>query len=84
MDLAKGSAFNYQGLGASHWLAMLPAFLLPVLIYLPFSWMGYPQTGIIFIGALGLVGLLFHRYLLKVVLKQFMKRKYEMAEGFRK
>jgi hypothetical protein len=83
MDLAKGAVFNYQGLGASHWLAMLPAFLLPVLIYLPFSFLGYPQTGIIFIGALGVAGLLFHRYLIKLVLNQFLKRKYEMAEGFR-
>ena len=83
MDLAKGAAFNYQGLGASHWLAMLPAFLLPVIIYLPFSFAGYPQTGIIFIGALGLAGLLFHNILIRMVLKQFLKRKYEMAEGFR-
>jgi len=83
MDLRKGAAFNYQGLGASHWLSMLPAFLLPVIIYLPFSWAGVPKAGLLFIGALGVAGLLFHKTMLNIILKQFLKRKYIMAEGFR-
>jgi len=83
MDLTKGAAFNYQGLGASHWLSMLPAFLLPVLIYIPFNMMGEKTAGLLFIGALGLAGLLFHKSMLNIVLKQFNKRKYDMAEGFR-
>jgi len=83
MDLSKGAAFNYQGLGASHWLSMLPAFLMPVFIYLPFSWMNYPTAGMIFIGALGVAGLMFSKSLLSVILKQFMNRRYSMAEGFR-
>lgn len=83
MDLSRGAAFNYQGLGASHWLSMLPAFLLPVFIYLPFEWMGYPTAGLLFIGALGVIGLMFHKTLLGIVLKQFLKRKHIMAAGFR-
>jgi len=83
MDLSRGATFNYQGLGATHWLSMLPAFLLPVIIYLPFSWAGFQTAGLIFIGALGLAGLLFHKSMLNIILKQFYKRKYIMAEGFR-
>jgi hypothetical protein len=83
MDLSRGATFNYQGLGATHWLSMLPAFLLPVIIFLPFSWAGFQTAGLIFIGALGLAGLLFHKSALNIVLKQFYKRKYIMAEGFR-
>jgi len=83
MDLSRGAAFNYQGMGATHWLSMLPAFLLPIFIYLPFRWIGYPKAGLLFIGALGLVGLLFHKSLLNIILKQFLSRKYDMAEGFR-
>lgn len=83
MDLSKGAAFNYQGLGASHWLSMLPAFLLPVFIYIPFNLMGIPKAGMIFIGALGVCGLLFSRPLLSIIVKQFLKKKYSMAEGFR-
>ncbi len=83
MDLSRGAAFNYQGLGATHWLTMLPAFLLPVIIYLPFSFAGIPRAGFLFIGAFGLAGLLFNRSLLNVVYRQFLKKRYTMAEGFR-
>lgn len=83
MDLSKGAAFNYQGLGATHWLSMLPAFLLPVFIYIPFNLLGYPTAGILFIGALGVTGLLFSRSLMNTIVKQFLKRRYSMAEGFR-
>ncbi len=83
MEMSKGATFNYQGLGATHWLAMLPAFLLPVIIYAPFGIAGAKIAGLLFIGAVGLVGLLFHKSMLNIVLKQFYKRKYVMAEGFR-
>ncbi len=83
MDLSRGAVFNYQGLGATHWLSMLPAFLLPIFIYVPFNWLGYPKAGLLIIGALGVAGLLFHKTLLNIVLKQFLKRKHIMATGFR-
>lgn len=83
MDLSRGAAFNYQGLGASHWLAMIPAFLLPVFIYLPFSYLGYPVAGLLFVGALGVAGLLFNKTLTRFIYRQFMKKRYAMAEGFR-
>ena len=83
MDLSRGAAFNYQGLGATHWLAMLPAFLLPVIIYLPFGLFGYPNAGLLFIGVLGVVGLLYNKSLTRMIYRQFMKRRYAMADGFR-
>lgn len=83
MDLSRGASFNYQGMGASNWLAMLPAFLLPVLIYAPFSFAGYPNAGLMFIGLLGILGLSFNRYLMDIVLRNFYSRKYNMADGFR-
>ncbi len=83
MDLSRGATFNYQGLGATHWLSMVPAFLLPVLIYLPFKLLGYETAGILFIGAIGIAGLLFHKSMLNIVMKQFLKRKHLMAAGFR-
>jgi hypothetical protein len=83
MDMKRGSAFNYQGIGASNWLAMIPAFLLPVLIYLPFSLADMPYTGIAFIGIVGIVGLLFYKTFIELVFKQFQKRRYTIAENFR-
>ena len=83
MDLSKGAAFNYQGVGATHWLSMIPAFLMPVLIYVPFGIAGYELAGLILIGAMGIGGLVFRKALMNVLLKQFMKKRYAMAEGFR-
>ncbi len=83
MDLTKGAAFNYQGIGAGNWLAMLPAFLLPVLIYLPFSLFGYPYAGLMFIGILGLIMLLLINPMIKIIEKQLISRRYIMAESFR-
>ena len=83
MDMSRGSTFNYQGMGASNWLAMIPAFLIPVIIYLPFSLASAYYTGLIFIGIMGLVGLLFHKTFLNIIYKNFITRRYIMADGFR-
>ena len=84
MDLSKGAAFNYQGLGASNWLAMLPAMLLPIGLYHLFAFFDLPMFGIAVIGVLGLIGLLFSKSIMEILVHQFEKRKYIMAEGFRK
>lgn len=83
MDLSRGSAFNYQGVGASNWLAMIPAFLFPPLVYWPFSAAGIPVAGFMIIGIIGLAGLAFNKQLLQLIRRQFEKRRYVMAEGFR-
>jgi hypothetical protein len=83
MDLAKGSSFNYQGVGAMNWIVLLPAFLLPILIYTPFGSMGYKYTGLAAIGLIGLIGLLSRKFWVRAIEKNFYKRKYTMAEGFR-
>jgi hypothetical protein len=83
MDLSKGSSFNYQGIGAMNWLVLLPAFLLPILIFLPFNLMGYKYTGYAVIGISGIVGILTRKFWVRMIERNFYKRKYMMAEGFR-
>jgi hypothetical protein len=83
IDLTRGGAFNYQGIGAMNWLAVLPAFLLPILIYIPFNLAGIPNTGIAFIGFLGILGLFFSRFFIRIIFRSFYKRKYIMATAFR-
>ena len=83
MDLSKGAAFNYQGVGASNWLAIIPAFLLPVLIQIPFQQMGIPNIGLVFVGCMGILGLILHKPVLKLIYSNFMSRKYVMASAFR-
>ena len=83
MDLSKGSAFNYQGIGAMNWLVLIPAFILPVLIYTPFGLTGLKYTGLAVIGLTGIAGLLFRKAIVKKITDNFFHRKYIMAEGFR-
>lgn len=83
MDLTRGAVFNYQGMSSMNWLAMFPAFLVPVLIYWPFGAAGYPNAGFLFIGILGVIGLIFHKTILGWITNNFYSRKYMMAAGFR-
>jgi len=83
IDLSRGGAFNYQGVGASNWLAIIPSFILPFLIYLPFRLSGYPYTGIAFTGFLGILGLFFTRFFIRLITNSFHQRKYIMAASFR-
>jgi hypothetical protein len=83
MDLTRGGAFNYQGIGAMNWLAILPAFVLPILITIPFNIAGYPNTGIAVIGLIGIIGLFFTGIFLKIIANNFYKRKHIMAGSFR-
>ncbi|WP_192822553.1 DUF5687 family protein [Rufibacter sp. LB8] len=83
MDLSKGSSFNWQGVGASQFIMMLPALVLPILIYLPFGLMGHPWWGIAAVGVVGLLGFIFHKQLLGVVVNRFQAQKYAIAAGFR-
>lgn len=87
LDLSKNASFNYQGMGATHWLSMLPAFLLPILIFLPFKHFGNGESSVLIghllIGVIGLTGLLLHKTLLGVLTRQFMRKRHVMAKGFR-
>ncbi|MFB9862986.1 DUF5687 family protein [Rufibacter immobilis] len=83
IDLSKGSSFNWQGVGASQFILMLPALVLPILVYVPFGLMDKPYWGVAAVGVLGLLGFIFHRQLLGLVVKRFQEQKYAIAAGFR-
>jgi hypothetical protein len=83
IDMNRGGMFNYQGISSMNWLALIPAFLMPFLIYFLFKLSGHPDIGLIFSAVLGLTGLLFTRSLLKIITRNFYARKYIMAKSFR-
>ena len=83
MDLSKGSAFNYQGVGGRHFVLMVPLLVLPILIYLPFSLMDQTNVGLALIGALGILGLIFREKMLDLITQRFISKRYLMSEGFR-
>ncbi len=83
IDLSRGGVFNYQGIGAMNWLAIIPAFLIPIVVYSLFRMSGHPYVGIAFTGFIGIVGVFFNRFFIRVITKSFYKQKYIMAHYFR-
>ncbi|AKD02205.1 DUF5687 domain-containing protein [Pontibacter korlensis] len=83
LDLSKSSAFNWQGVGASVYIMMLPVMILPILIYLPFGLLDVPYMGVAAIGLIGLIGFSFQRQLLQWTANRFVQHKYKLASGFR-
>jgi len=84
LDLSQGQAFNYQGVSGTQFILSIPIFLTPMLIYLPFWAFGNPMAGIIAIGVTGLAGIGFNKVLMNLVVQRFERRRYIIAEGFRK
>ena len=83
MDLSRGGAFNYQGMGVSNWLSIIPAFLLPLGISLLCKLLGYPSAGLLVNGVIGCIGLICSGYFIHLIYKRFASRRYSMAAGFR-
>lgn len=83
IDLSRGAVMNYQGVGAKQFLIAVPVLLLPALIYLPFGIFVGQDAGLIAIGGIGLLGILLRKYILRLIEKAFVQRKYQLAEGFR-
>lgn len=83
MDLSRGSAFNYQGVGGRHFVLMIPLLVIPIFIYLPFGILGQPNAGFALIGLIGLLGLLFRERMMDQITARFISKRYEMSEGFR-
>ncbi len=84
IDPERQAFFNYEGVGASQFLYVIPLFLGPILIYLPFGASGYPYAGLAAIALCGLVGILFRNQLLDALTNQFRARKYIITSGFKK
>ncbi len=83
MDLGKSTAFNFQGIGATHYLTMIPVFIVPLILYLPFKWFGNADHGIYLVGLTGLLGLAFRKAFIQMIFRNFEARRHIMANGFR-
>ncbi|NJN41469.1 MAG: hypothetical protein HC811_03725 [Flammeovirgaceae bacterium] len=83
VDLTRSSAFNYQGVGAAQWLMGFPILLSPYIFYLPLSYLGYSNFGLVAVGLAGLIGFTMHPYLIDFTTRRLIKKKYLMASNFR-
>jgi hypothetical protein len=83
IDLSKGAAFNWEGVGGTQWLISLPLFLTPFIIYLPFSLLHCPNLGIALLAIAGLSLIITRSFWINKLEADFYKRKFIIAEGFR-
>lgn len=83
IDLSKGSAFNYQGTGATQFVIVIPLLVFPLLIFKAFDLFGKPNYGLITLSIMGLISLAFARYWFREIVKNFKEKKYINAQGFR-
>ncbi len=83
IDLNKGAAFNYEGVGAAQFLIAIPVLLLPYVVYLPFRLLGNDVIGLILVGVVGLVGFLFRDKTIDMLTSAFVKNRHKIASGFR-
>lgn len=83
LDINKSASFNYQGVGASQWILMIPFMAMPYLIYLPFGYLNQPYWGLIAIAIFGLAMLMTRNFWINYIIKRFEQQRYKIAEGFR-
>jgi hypothetical protein len=77
------SMLSTQGKGSSQYLAFIPVLIVPTGIIIPFAIYEVFDIGLVFLGALGLLGIIFQKPLLKQYIKLFNKQRYKLASGFR-
>lgn len=82
INLNQRAAFNYQGTGAVQWLISIPLLLIPmVFFYIPYKLINF-ESGIAAITVLGIIGIIFHEKVMKIIAKKYMNSKYKMIHAF--
>ncbi|GAA3656900.1 DUF5687 family protein [Flavivirga jejuensis] len=82
IDLDQKAAFNFQGTGAVQWLIGIPLMLLPLAIFgIMYAIAGF-EIGCLILGILGIIGIIFHQRLMKVITKKYLESKYKMIDAF--
>lgn len=83
LDLNQSSVMNYQGVGASQWIAGLPMMLGPIGIFYLFNLAFGAIGGYVALGTLGLIGILFHSVVIDFFSKQYLKKKHQLIRNYK-
>tara|TARA_R110002049_G_scaffold307109_1_gene506841 strand:- start:238 stop:798 length:561 start_codon:yes stop_codon:yes gene_type:complete len=82
IDLDKKAAFNYQGTGAVQWLIGIPLMIVPMALFGLVNWLIGFEAAIALLMILGILGILFHKKLMKLITKRYLNSKYKMIDAF--
>jgi len=85
IDLSQSQFFNYQGVGGTQYILGLVIMLLPIGTYSLFKYL-WGNTGASLILAIsgGLLVIFHNLWIKRIIVPQFIRRKYKNLEGFRK
>lgn len=83
MDINKGAMFNYEGVGAAQFIMFIPLMVIPYMIYLPFAVLFNYQSGLILLIIFGLSGALFHKHIIKLLVKKLNNSRHKISASFR-
>jgi hypothetical protein len=84
IDLGKSQFMNWEGSSAAQFISMIPIMGFPLLVLGICSILGNPKFSYYILLALGLLGIIFNKYLISLVTRLFIKNKYKLAVAFRK
>lgn len=82
IELNGSAVFNYQGMQVAHFFIMIPPLLLPFFLFVPFTFFFSEIVGMSVMVGLGLIGLLLHNQIIKLIVDQMHYKKYVMLENF--
>jgi len=83
-EINSGGMFSMQGFSAAHFIIMIPIMVVPVLVYVGFRAMDQRTLGVIFLGVLGLMGIILRHYFIKKAEQTLKKNKYSMISNYKK
>lgn len=82
INLDKKAAFNYQGTGAVQWLIGIPILIFPAVIFGIFYAIFNFEIGCLVMSLIGVLGIVFHQKLMKIITKKYLDSKYKMINAF--
>jgi len=83
IDLDNSSFMNYQGLGMAQWLIGIPLIFLPLIIWGAVSFIFSSSSANVTLIVIGLIGLLFHKLIIRSVADMYVQNRYRVLEGFK-
>lgn len=83
IELDRGQFFNYQGTGAAQWIVSIPVILAPILIWMVANALSDQWTASVILGLIGLIGLLFKKWIMNKIEESYRSRKHVMLESFK-
>ena len=82
IDLDKSAFANYQGTSATQFVVIIPILALPMLLFWIFKTTVSFNAGILSIALVGLLTLVFKKYLMNFIERKYIKDKYASIHAF--